>query len=61
LHFFQDTSFSFMLLFLTMWLIIFFMRKDWMISRKEWCILLAVSICVLAFETSPSFFFGLLW
>lgn len=61
LHFFQDTSFSFMLLFLTMGLIVLFMRKDWMISKKEWWILLAVSICVLAFETSPSFFFGLLW
>ena len=61
LHFFQDTSFSFLLLFLTMWLIVFFMRKDRMISRKEWRILLAVSICVLAFETSPEFFFGLLW
>lgn len=61
LHFFQDTSFSFMLLFLTMWLIVFFMRKDWKITRKEWWILLAVSICVLAFETSPTFFFGLLW
>ena len=60
LHFFQDTSFSFMLLFLTMWIIVFFMRKDWEISRKEWRILLAVSICVLAFETSPTFFFGLL-
>lgn len=60
LHFFQDTSFSFMLLFLTMWLIVLFMRKDRMISKKEWRILLAVSICVLAFETSPSFFFGLL-
>ena len=59
LHFFQDTSFSFMLLFLTMGLIVFFMRKDWKISKKEWLILLAVSICVLAFETSPAFFFGL--
>ena len=61
LHFFQDTSFSFLLLFLTMWMIVYFMRKDWKISRKEWWILLAVSICVLAFETSPAFFFGLLW
>ncbi len=61
LHFFQDTSFSFMLLFLTMGIIVFFMRKDWMISKKEWWILLALSICVLAFETSPAFFFGLLW
>lgn len=60
LHFFQDTSFSFMLLFLTMWIIVFFMRKDWKISRKEWRILLAISIWVLAFETSPTFFFGLL-
>ncbi len=59
LHFFQDTSFSFMLLFLTMWLIVYFMRKDWKISKKEWWILLGISICVLAFETSPSFFFGL--
>ena len=61
LHFFQDTSFSFLLLFLTMWLIVYFMRKDWKISQKEWWILLAASICVLAFETSPAFFFGLLW
>ena len=61
LHFFQDTSFSFLLLFLTMGLIVYFMRKDWKISKKEWWILLAVSICVLAFETSPAFFFGLLW
>ena len=61
LHFFQDTSFSFMLLFFTMWLIVYFMRKDWKISKKEWWILLAVSICVLAFETSPTFLFGLLW
>ena len=60
LHFFQDTSFSFMLLFLTMGLIVFFMKKDWRISKKEWWILLAVSICVLAFETSPAYFFGLL-
>ena len=59
LHFFQDTSFSFMLLFLTMGLIVFFMKKDWKISKKEWWILLAVSICVLAFETSPTYFFGL--
>jgi len=61
LHFFQDTSFSFLLLFLTMGVIVLFMRKDWQISRKEWRILLAISICVLAFETSPAFFFGLLW
>ena len=61
LHFFQDTSFSFLLLFVTMWLIVYFMRKDWKISKKEWWILLAASICVLAFETSPAFFFGLLW
>lgn len=60
LHFFQDTSFSFLLLFLTMGVIVLFMRKDWQISRKEWRILLAISICVLAFETSPAFFFGLL-
>ena len=60
LHLFQDTSFSFMLLFLTMGLILFFMRKDWKISKKEWCILLAVSFCVLAFETNPHFFFNLL-
>ena len=59
LHFFQDTSFSFMLLFLTMGLILFFMKKDRKISRKEWRILLAVSICVLAFEISPTYFFGL--
>ena len=61
LHFFQDTAFSFLLLFLTMGLIVYFMRKDWKISKKEWLILLIVSICVLAFETSPTFFFGLLW
>ena len=61
LHFFQDTSFSFLLLFVTMGLIVYFMRKDWKISKKEWWILLTVSICVLAFETSPEFFFGLLW
>lgn len=60
LHLFQDTSFSFMLLFLTMGLILFFMRKDWKISKKEWCILLAVSFCVLAFETNPHFFSNLL-
>ena len=60
-HFFQETSFSFLLLFLTMWLIVLFMRKDWMISKKEWWILLAVSICVLAFETNPAFFFGLFY
>jgi len=59
LHFFQDTSFSFLLLFLTMWMIVYFMRKDRMISKKEWWILLTISICVLAFETSPSFFFRL--
>lgn len=60
LHFFQDTSFSFMLLFLTMGLIVFFMRKDRKISRKEWRILLIISIFVLAFEASPTFFFGLI-
>ena len=59
LHFFQDTSFSFMLLFLTIGLIILFMRKDWKISKKEWLLLLIVSICVLAFEANPTFFFGL--
>ena len=61
LHLFQDTSFSFMLLFITIWFILFCMRKDWMISRKEWWILLSISICVLAFETNPSFFFGLFY
>ena len=59
LHFFQDTSFSFMLLFLTIWFILFCMRKDWMISKKEWRILLTISICVLAFEINPNFFFWL--
>lgn len=59
LHFFQDTSFSFLLLFLTMWIIVYFMRRDWKISKKEWRILLTVSICVLAFETNPNFFFWL--
>lgn len=61
LHLFQDTSFSFMLLFITIWFILFCMRKDWMISRKEGWILLSISICVLAFETNPSFFFGLFY
>ena len=61
LHLFQDTSFSLMLLFITIWFILFCMRKDWMISRKEWWILLSISICVLAFETNPSFFFGLFY
>ena len=61
LHLFQDTSFSFMLLFITIWFILFCMRKDWMISKKEWWILLSLSICVLAFETNPSFFFGLFY
>ena len=59
LHFFQDTSFSFLLLFLTIWFILFCMRKDWMISKKEWRILLTISICVLAFEINPNFFFWL--
>ena len=61
LHLFQDSSFSFLLLFITIGFIVFCMRKDWMISKKEWRILLAISICVLAFETSPAFFFWLLW
>ena len=61
LHFFQDTSFSFLLLFLTMWIIVCFMKKDRKISKKEWWILLAISICVLSFETNPKFFFWLLW
>ena len=56
-HLFQDSSFSFLLLFLTIWFILFCMRRDWMISRKEWWILLAISICVLSFEINPSFFF----
>ena len=60
-HLFQDSSFSFMLLFITIWFILFCMRKDWMISKKEWRILLTISICVLAFEISPTFFFWLLW
>ena len=58
LHLFQDTSFSFLLLFLTIGLIIFYMRKDWKITREEWCILLTVSICVLAFQINPSLFFN---
>lgn len=58
-HLFQDSSFSFMLLFITIWFILFCMRKDWMISKKEWRILLAISICVLAFEINPIYFFGL--
>ncbi len=58
-HLFQDSSFSFMLLFITIWFILFCMRKDWMISKKEWRILLTISICVLAFEISPKYFFGL--
>lgn len=60
LHFFQDTSFSFLLLFLTMGLILLFMRKDWKISRKEWRILLIISICILVFEAKPEFFFGIM-
>lgn len=60
-HLFQDSSFSFMLLFITIWFILFCMRKDWMISKKEWRILLTISICVLAFEINPTFFFWLLW
>lgn len=59
LHLFYDSSFSFMLLFLTIWFILFCMRKDWLISKKEWRILLAISICVLAFEINPIYFFGL--
>ena len=61
LHIFQETSFSFLLLFLTMWLILFFMRKDRKISRKEWWVLLVISICILAFEAKPAFFFGLFY
>lgn len=59
LQFFQDTSFSFMLLFLTMWIIVLFMKKDRKISKQEWWILLVISICVLAFETNPVYFFWL--
>ena len=57
LHLFQDSSFSFLLLFITIWFIVFCMRKDWMISKKEWVTLLIISVCVLAFETNPTFFF----
>ncbi len=60
LNFFNDTQFSFFLLFLTIGIIFYFMRKDRKISKKEWWILLAVSICVLAFETNPLFFFSFL-
>ena len=59
-HLMQDTSFSFMLLFFTMLIIVLFMRKNWKISRLEWWILLAISVLVLAFQASPSFFMGLL-
>ena len=58
-HIFYDTTFSFLLLFLTMWIIVFCMWKDWMISRREGRILLIISLCVLAFEASPAFFFDL--
>ena len=59
-HLMQDTSFSFLLLFFTMLIIVLFMKKDWKLSRLEWWILLAISILVLAFQASPSFFMGLL-
>ena len=59
-HLMQDTSFSFLLLFFTMLIIVLFMKKDWKLSRVEWWILLAISILVLAFQASPSFFMGLL-
>ena len=59
-HLMQDTSFSFMLLFFTMLLIVLLMRRWWKLNRLEWWILLAISILVLAFQASPSFFMGLL-
>lgn len=59
-HLMQDTSFSFMLLFFTMLLIVLLMRRWRKLSRVEWCILLWISILVLAFQASPSFFMGLL-
>ncbi len=59
-HLMQDTSFSFMLLFFTMLIIVLFMRRWWKLSRVEWCILLIISILVLAFQASPTFFMGLL-
>lgn len=59
-HLMQDTSFSFMLLFFTMLLIVLLMRRGRKLNRLEWCILLVISILVLAFQASPSFFIGLL-
>lgn len=57
-HIFYDTTFSFLLLFLTMWIIVFCMRKDWKISKREWWFLLIISLCVLAFEANPAMFFS---
>jgi Ca2+/Na+ antiporter len=57
-HIFYDTTFSFLLLFLTMWIIVFCMRKDWKISKREWWFLLIISLCVLAFEANPTMFFS---
>ena len=59
-HLMQDTSFSFMLLFFTMLLIVLLMRRGRKLSRLEWCILLWISILVLAFQAKPSFFMGLM-
>ena len=59
-HLMQDTSFSFMLLFFTMLLIVLLMRRWRKLSRVEWVILLWISILVLAFQASPSFFMWLL-
>ena len=59
-HLMQDTSFSFLLLFFTMLLIILLMRRGRKLTRLEWWILLWISILVLAFQASPSFFMGLM-
>lgn len=59
-HLMQDTSFSFMLLFFTMLLIVLLMRRGRKLTRIEWCILLVISILVLAFQAKPSFFMGLM-
>ena len=59
-HLMQDTSFSFMLLFFTMLLIVLLMRRGRKLSRVEWVILLWISILVLAFQASPSFFMWLI-
>ncbi len=59
-HLMQDTSFSFLLLFFTMLLVVLLMRRGRKLTRLEWWILLIISILVLAFQASPSFFMGLM-